>query len=333
MDISPLRVLIIGCGNIAGGFDAARAADAEPVTHAGAFRRVDGFSLVACVDPDENRRLAFQRRWKVNEAFADVSALAGRAGEFDVISICSPTSLHGAHLEVALRLRPRLVFCEKPVTPSLAESAHWVARFDASKVHLAVNHTRRWAPDVLRLRDELQQGTWGRIRSAQGTYSKGVLNNGSHMVDLLQFLLGPLDLRCVGAPLWDFWETDPTVPAMLTTANGVHVQLAIAHAADYSLFELHLVTERGVISMEDGGLTWRIRRPAESHHFVGYTALGRGTEVPGEYWGAMRSAALNIRDSLVSGAALTSSGRTALEAQRICEEISLASRRMQATNI
>ncbi|HEX7887950.1 MAG TPA: Gfo/Idh/MocA family oxidoreductase [Ramlibacter sp.] len=317
------RVLIVGCGNIAGGFDAARNADAEPLTHAGAFVREPGFRLVACVDPDEDRRSAFQRRWKVEEAFADVASLGDRTGAFDVISICSPTGMHGGHLEAALALRPRLVFCEKPVTPSLAETRHWVERFEQAGIHLAVNHTRRWAPDVARLRVELQSGKWGSVRSAHGTYGKGVLNNGSHLIDLLQFLLGPLRLVGAGAPLWDFWETDPTVPALLA-AGEVPVQLAVSNARDYSLFEAHLVTERGVISMEDGGLAWRIRHPVPSPHFSGYTGLDRGVDLPGEYRQAMRSAAINIRECLRTGAPLHSTGRTAADAQRLCEQISAA---------
>jgi predicted dehydrogenase len=331
MQAGDYRVLIVGCGNIAGGFDAVRSADAEPLTHAGAFSREPGFRVVACVDPDEDRRSAFQRRWKVEEAFADVASLGDRTGAFDIVSICSPTGMHAAHLEAALALRPRLVFCEKPVTPSLAETTHWVERFEQAGIHLAVNHTRRWAPDVVKLRVELQSGQWGRIRSAHGTYGKGVLNNGSHLVDLLQFLVGPLTLVGAGAPLWDFWDTDPTVPALLA-AGEVPVQLSVSNAGDYSLFEAHLVTERAVISMEDGGLTWRIRRPVPSPHFSGYTALDRGVDVPGQYWLAMRSAAANIRECLRSGASLNSTGRTAADAQRLCEQISVAAAQSASGN-
>lgn len=320
----PLRVLVIGCGNIAGGFDAQRPRDAAPLTHAGAFTVAGGFVLAACVDPDEQRRRAFQERWNVAEAYENASALAERATDFDVVSICSPTALHGAHLEFALALRPRLVFCEKPVTPSRAETARWVERFEEAGVLLAVNHTRRWAPDVVRLRDELAAGAWGAVRSASGTYGKGVLNNGSHMVDLLAFLLGPLRVAAAGQPVSDFWPDDPTVPAMLLAPGDLPVLIATAHAADYALFELQLVTEQGVITMEEGGLRWRIRRTCPSPHFAGYRSLEAGAITTGEYWQAMTCAARNLRETVQHGRSLASSGRTALEAQTLCEQIRLA---------
>ncbi|WP_380926173.1 Gfo/Idh/MocA family oxidoreductase [Sphingomonas leidyi] len=116
------EVLIIGCGLIAGGFDADRAPDALPFTHAGAFARCPAFTVTACVDPDAERRSAFQARWNVSEGGADLAALA-QPGRFAVISICSPTELHRAHMEQALTLRPKVIFCEKPVAKTSAENS------------------------------------------------------------------------------------------------------------------------------------------------------------------------------------------------------------------
>lgn len=315
------NVLIVGCGNIAGGFDADRPRDALPLTHAGAFVRHGGFRLVACVEPDTERRRAFMTRWLVPQGHTSLDGLALQAGGFDVISICSPTKFHGDHIEAALRLRPRLIFCEKPVTTELAETRKWVDHCESAGVLLAVNHTRRWAPDIVRLRDELRAGNWGMLRSVVGHYNKGLLNNGGHLVDLLHFLLGPLELLSTAAPVHDFWPDDPTIPALLRTAAGVPVHLSAAHAADYALFELQLVTSTAVLAMEDGGMNWRVRRAADSPHFSSYKALDDGERRAGEYAAAMLGAVANLHDALVDGTSLASSGRSALEAQRLCARI------------
>jgi predicted dehydrogenase len=322
--MTTLRVLIIGCGNIAGGFDANRPCDGPPLTHAGAFLRHGGYALAACMDPDESRRSAFQERWNVAQGFASVDVVENRVGDYDVVSICSPTALHAKHLQLALALRPKLVFCEKPVTTSLAQTATWVERYDAAGVQLAVNHTRRWAPDVMRLRDELNEGAWGSVRSAVGVYGKGILNNGGHILDLLLCLLGPLSLLTVGRPIWDHWDDDPTIPALLVTAKGASVELSVSDARDFSFFELQIVTERGVIAMENGGLEWRIRRVINSPHFAGYRSLDAGESVPGEYAHAMSNAVDNIYNSVANREVLSSSGHSAMEAQRLCEQIKSA---------
>ena len=53
MGLDPLRVLIVGCGNIAGLFDQERSHYDFPYTHAGAYIRDGRCSLAACVEADE----------------------------------------------------------------------------------------------------------------------------------------------------------------------------------------------------------------------------------------------------------------------------------------
>jgi predicted dehydrogenase len=323
--VTKIRALIVGCGNIAGVFDADRPADALPLTHAGAFSRHGGYDLAACMDPDGERVDAFRKRWNIPTGYASFEELQNCAGRFDVVSICSPTALHASHLRLALTLKPRLVFCEKPVTGTVAETTKWVEEFDKAGVKLAINHTRRWAPDVLLLREQIHTGAWGKIRSATATYSKGVLNNGGHMVDLLIGLLGQLSLLSAGQPLWDFWDDDPTIPAMLQTSSGVPVQLNVSDARDFAFFELQIVSERGVILMENGGFQWRVRKVIDSPQFNGYRSLDAGELIHGEYASAMSRAVENIYNAVLFGETLASTGHGALEAQRLCEQIKSSS--------
>lgn len=322
----PLDVLLIGCGNIAGGFDAARDPQAPPLTHAGAFTRDARFRVQACVDPDHSRREAFMARWSVPLGATRVEELPLAAQHAEIVAICSPTACHEQHLAEALRLRPRLIFCEKPLTPTLASSRHWVQQCAAAGVSLAVNHNRRWAPDVSRLAEDLAAGRWGAVRSATGFYSKGLLNNGGHLLDLLGRLLGPMQVLAAGAPVWDFWPDDPSVPALLRSVAGVPVQLATGHAGDYAIFELSLITEAGVITMEDGGQAWRLRRAAASSSFSGYRSLDAGERIAGQYQLAMACAVDNIALHLLQGEALACDGSHALAAQQLCEALLAMSR-------
>ncbi|HVL41419.1 MAG TPA: Gfo/Idh/MocA family oxidoreductase [Brevundimonas sp.] len=315
-----LSVLIIGGGAIAGGYDADRA-EGAPLTHAGAFSADPRFRLTAIVEPDEGRRSAFQDRWGVPAGAASIEALEASAGQFDVISICSPTEHHPAHLSAALALKPRLIFAEKPVAKSVSEAAGLVARADADDVALAVNHTRRWDPEVQALAEQLRSGAWGAVRAATGFYTKGAVHNGVHMIDLLRLLLGDLQLLWVGAARHDFWNDDPSPPAALVSHDGVPVQLVAGHAGDYALFELTLTTERGQITMTDGGMGWMLRPAGDSAHFPGYQALARGELRPGGYPHAMTNAVDNIARAILSGDDLACTGHDALKAQALCEQI------------
>jgi predicted dehydrogenase len=238
-----------------------------------------------------------------------------------VISICSPTTVHAADIQAALELKPRLIFCEKPVTLHVAQTQQAVTDCAKQQVLLAVNHSRRWSPQVQQLKQQLAQGQWGAVRSVSAVYNKGMLNNGSHMMDLLLNLFGPLHITHVGQAVVDYVDADPSVDACLQTADGVPIQLNVAHAQDYALFEMQIVTEKGVIAMEDGGACWRFRTAAPSAQLPGYHFLNHGEWVAPQGSPALRNAVANLHDALTQGAALACTGLHALQAQSLCEEI------------
>lgn len=316
-----LTVAIFGCGNIAGGFDRNPASEALPLTHAGAYVRDGRFSIRACVEPNEGRRKQFMAAWAIPKGYATTAEFLDSRERPDVMSICSPTAFHGEAIDAAAMLGPKLVFCEKPVTPSLADSEKAVGLCGKAGIRMAVNYTRRWDPDVELLRERLKSDHWGRLRAVTGIYNKGVLNNGSHMVDVLHMLLGPMALVGTGRPIYDHFEQDPTIPVWLKAPGGVEIQLAAAHADDYALFELQLVFEKAIVTMEDGGMVWRERVARESEVFEGYRTLDAGIRRAGAYPEAMLKAVDNIFRAVVHGDALASTGETALLAHGMCDSI------------
>ena len=319
--MNPLRVLIVGCGNIAGRFDEGRPPGEPPVTHAGAYTRDGKFVIAACVDPDRERRGAYAQAWKVPLTYASLDEVRNAKGQFDVISICSPTRRHAEDVELALRLGPKLVFCEKPVTSSAASTRDMIEKCTTARIPLAVNYTRRWDPEIAALQARMRTGELGTLRAIAGVYNKGLLNNGSHMVDLLHMLVGPMKVVGTGKPVADFSEEDPTIPVWLEGPNELPIHLMGGHAADFAFFEAQLIFEHGVVTMEDGGAIWRERRAQTSALFKGYRTLSAGEHRPGGYAQAMLAAARNIHGTVSRGDPLASTGESALAAQRLCEAV------------
>jgi predicted dehydrogenase len=319
---TPYRVLIIGCGNIAGGFDMTRPLEQHPLSHAGAYVRHGRFRLAACMDPDDARRIAFARHWGVETHVAELKALQVQPGYFDVISICSPTDLHHEHLVHAISQRPRVIFCEKPITSEPEAAARLVQDCQDLGISLAVNYSRRWDPFLADLIQQLQEGRWGRLRSVVGHYNKGILNNGGHMVDLLLRLVGPMRLVSAACAEYDFWESDPTVAALLTSDDGrIPVYLNPAHARDFAFFELELTCELGVIRMLSGGMAWQFREATPSPQFTGYRTLGDSKLIQGRYLETMGLAIQEIYTHLELGTPLSCAGVEALLTQKMCISI------------
>jgi predicted dehydrogenase len=316
-----LDVAIFGCGKIAGGFDQSPESTALPLTHAGAYLRDGRFNLLACVDPDEQRRKRFMTTWGIPNGYATVAEFRQSNHRPDVVSICSPTEFHRETIEALVSIAPKLVFCEKPICAAMSDSEGVVELCHKTDTRIAVNYTRRWDPDAQLLRNRIESRYWGRLRTISGLYNKGILNNGSHMLDLLHMVLGPMKIIHIGAPVYDYFDHDPTIPVWLEGPRGVQVHLGAANAQDYAVFELHLVFENAIVSMEDGGLAWRERSVGESDIFRGYKVLNDGIRRLGAYPLSMLHAVDNIFRAVTNAEPLESSGETALLAHRACDSI------------
>jgi len=324
MNLSPLSVLIIGCGNIAGRFDRNRLPTDLPFTHAGAYHRDRRFQISGCVEPNDLVRAEFMEFWDVPLGLRVIDEVLNCDRQFDVVSICSPTPCHAHDLEIAIHLKPKLIFCEKPVTSSFMKTEKLVRECQKANIRLAVNYTRRWDRSVAQLQIDIQNGQWGELRSVIGCYNKGLLNNGSHLLDLLNFLLGEMSIIKIGKPIHDFFDYDPTVSMWLETEDNCPIHIVTGHAQDYSLFEIQFIFSTGILIMEDGGMFWRSRQAVDSETFKGYRMLGDSVKNIGDYSHAMTQAVDNIYRAITQGDRLTSTGETALVTQSMCEQIKRA---------
>ena len=316
----PLAVLIVGCGAIAGGYDETRPVKegSGVFTHAGAYRDHGGFRLAACVEPDETRRQAFRTRWGVERGFADIEACRRAGLAFDVASVCVPTPAHAAVLDALLTMPVKTVFAEKPLTAAVADSRRIVAAYTAAHRPLAVNYFRRWDRAMSDLKRELASGAWGQVRGAVVHYGKGLLNCGSHAIDLLGFLWGPLKARAVLRRLDDHFPDDPTLDAVLEGPGGGLVYLVATDARTFFDFEIELTTGKGRLAIEAGGQRIRLRRVVNSPLFAGYRVLGAEKSRATGYGRALVDAVDNLHRCVVDGAALPSDGASALAAQETC---------------
>lgn len=333
-------VLIIGCGAIAGGYDADRPDEAPRLSHAGAIEREarhgspNRLELVACVDPDDAVRKAFAKRWNVPRAATDLDALDAKAGEFDLIIIASPTPFHAEHLKAALSLKPRAVICEKPLAENLAEAERIAAAYDEAGVPLGVNYLRRWTSAFRMIPDMREDyGMFNDLISAVGYYGKGIVHNGGHMVDALQMMLGPLALHSVGPARLDHWDDDPSASAILTTEGGAPVHLVAGDAHAFTQFEVILTFPDAEIAIRNGGSRWETRKVVESGSHAGYKVLGEA-EWDGEdaMEFAMQNLVADTARFIAAGislneqrqgamSAIQCTAKEALSAQRLCEEI------------
>lgn len=222
------RAGIIGCGSIASTIeDAIRDAPGFglfPYTHAGAYRRTPRTQLVAAADINPETLEAFGQRWGISALYTDYREMLD-SEELDIVSIAAPTPLHHEMtLEVAKR-PVKGIFLEKPIARTLGEADEMIAACRSAAVKVAVNHTRTYDPYYRAAKKLIDQGEIGELRVVLSTWAEGFSFGGSHLFDLLRFVIGaPVDwVFC--HPDEDRSLKDPGGDAYLVYKNGVRAHI------------------------------------------------------------------------------------------------------------
>lgn len=315
------NVVVIGCGDIAGGYDVKAGGDLV-LSHAGAYRIHQGFRITTCVDPDHDHRKSFMDAWDVPSGYDDLEGCLSDGCQFEVASVCAPTSAHGPILERLLETPVKAVFCEKPMTADVELTSRLVDDYEKAGKLICVNYMRRWDPEMTAIREELAGGVWGNVRSVTCFYTKGLRHTGSHMIDLMQYLIGPLSASVVLGRTSDYMQDDPTTDAVLATETNAPVYLIGGDGKDYARFEAVLSCQKGVIEIFDSGYRVRRRGLVSHRHYPGRVHLDEGESKDTGLVRAVALAVENLHDAVTQGTPLVSSGRTALSAEILCHELS-----------
>ena len=194
---APIRWGIIGCG------------DVTEIKSGPGFRKAADSALVAVMRRDGAKAADYAKRHNVPRWYDDADALI-RDDEVDAVYVATPP---GSHLEYALRVAAARKPCyvEKPMARSHAECGRMVEAFDAARLPLFVAYYRRALPRFVRAKELIDSGALGRVTGCRYHIARvfnpaasnawrfdpaqsggGLfLDIGSHVLDLLDHLLGP----------------------------------------------------------------------------------------------------------------------------------------------
>jgi predicted dehydrogenase len=199
-DKNIIRWGIIGCG------------DVTEVKSGPGLQLARGSSLVAVMRRDAAKAQDYARRHQVPRWYADADKLMDDP-EVDAVYVATPPDTHEHYAMRALE-RGKPCYVEKPMARNFAEAARMTAAFAAASVPLFVAFYRRGLPRFLKAKELVQTGKLGTVSSVSVRYagprwkeadtmkwrldakSAGAgyfLDLASHTLDLLDFILGPLE--------------------------------------------------------------------------------------------------------------------------------------------
>ncbi len=191
MKKAKLKTALIGFGRIAQGYskDPIMARHFRYATHAQVLSQHPQFNWLAVVDPSAPARKEAQSRWGIKNIAEHPQQLTC-ADEIEIAVIATPPEDRGYILDAFPNLRAIII--EKPLAMDLQTSIRLAETCRKRKILAQVNLVRRADRLTRKLAGSRLKKTIGTMQAGFGIYGNGLLNNGTHMIDLVRMLTGEI---------------------------------------------------------------------------------------------------------------------------------------------
>ncbi len=185
------RAGFIGCGGIAG-------------AHADGYRHVENAEIELAAGSDINpqgekaRRLADEHGIRIYEDHREML----ERENLDLVSVCTWPRGHCEATIAAAESGAKGILCEKPMAVSLDEADRMIEACEKAGAVLAIGHAHRFSPQAIQARALIQAGEIGEVAMIWGHCTLDLMNNGTHVIDLINYLNGD------SPPLWVMGQID-----------------------------------------------------------------------------------------------------------------------------
>ena len=256
--MSKLGFALIGCGSIAR-------------KHAHVLKEyLEDGQIAAFVDLDISRARQFSEKYGA-PAFSSVAEMMSAVGDsVDVFSVLTPSGAHCANvLDLVKYGRPLVV--EKPLALRLEDADRMIDACDSHGVKVFVVHQNRYNPAIMRAREALEQGRFGKLvlgtvrlrwkrdqayydsEAWRGTWAHdgGVfMNQAVHHIDMLTWFLGNVEsVRSLASTRLVNIEAEDTGVAVIRFNSGALGVLEATTAARPKDLEgsISILGEKGTV--------------------------------------------------------------------------------------
>jgi UDP-N-acetyl-2-amino-2-deoxyglucuronate dehydrogenase len=206
--------------------------------HIDAIEKAEGAKLVAVCDNNAERLEEYQGTY---ETYTDLDEMLKVNPEIHVVNICVPSGLH-ARLTKIVASHNKHIIVEKPMSLKLEDAEEMIQTAKEKGVKLAVVHPNRFRPAVMKLKEKMEAGSFGKLSHANATvrwnrgqeyydqapwrgtkeFDGGVLmNQAIHNLDLLLWFMGPVEsVQGMAATRFRKIEAEDVSAAVVTFKSG-----------------------------------------------------------------------------------------------------------------
>lgn len=257
-ETGPLRLALVGCGRISKNhFEALQ-------------NHKDQAQIVAVCDVEAASLAAAEKQYQV-PSYSSLDDLLKR-DDLDAVILATPSGLH-AEQTIQVARAGKHVICEKPMATRWADGQKMVAECDRNNVKLFVVKQNRHNSTIQMLKKAIDEDRFGRIYMVninvfwsrpQSYYEQAAwrgtwefdggafMNQASHYVDLLDWLIGPIEsVQSYTATLARNIEVEDTGVVSLRWRSGALGSMNVTMLTYPKNFEgsLTIIGEKGTVRL------------------------------------------------------------------------------------
>ena len=239
-----IRVAIIGCGDVAGGYDEARRGNGA-FSHAGSYKLFSNIEIAAAYDKNKKRLDKFCRRWHVKKKCVSLKELL--KDSYDIVSVCTPDNTHEKVLDAIIdSASTKYIWTEKPFVTNAKAAYRIIKKAKKKKVGLWLNNQRRWEPHHLKVKKDISAKKIGKVVSMTGYFVKGLTHIGVTAINTLRLFNG--DIKWVKGHV----KKSKLVSSVVGFTSGATGNI-VEWDKECSIFEIDIIGAKGRIKIEDNG--------------------------------------------------------------------------------
>lgn len=265
------RAAVIGCSRMGGFIDnevAGSPGFIPPYSHGACYYACPRTDLVACSDLRPEVMEEFGKRYDVPKKrhYTDYRKLIDQEKP-EIVSVATQPEHRAEIVIYAAEHGARAIYAEKAMAASMAQADAMVEAVERNGVFFNLGTNRRWDPGYDKMKELIDSGRLGPLRSLI-MYNLGTLfNTSSHVLDLTLRLNSDKPVAWVQGHLadadalfkGDILTEDPDGYGMLRFRDGVMAYLL--QGTQPHGYEA--ICEGGAVAARNNGRDWELREPAE----------------------------------------------------------------------
>lgn len=313
--MKPYTATVIGCGNM--GIEENNFGTAvRPGTHAAAYHANPRTTLVGLADTSKERLEWAKKCYPKIPVFSSAKQLL-KTLKPDIVSIATQPDSHASLTILAAQHKVRAIVCEKPITISTKGGQKMIDACKKNGSLLFINHGRRFDPLIRKCAADIKNGFIGEVLQATCYSYNGLMNNGTHTVDLLRFLLGEI----TAVQGWTNEKTsksphDKNVDARICFSDGAYATLQTL-SPNYGLADCYIYGTKGRIAIQQLGYRLAYTPLIENKEWKGYHQLSAKSKIIGKPRSFMKSMVAHVVSCLNGEEVPVSSGQDGLRALQV----------------